>query len=106
MRRFLLLLLLYVAADFANPLMPGAVRFDAGEINVVQGDRSVRPVRPESDPARLVAVLPAGRVLLEATPLDRSAPRPLLVSLLLALRTVRRTPARHFVAQPSPSGDH
>jgi hypothetical protein len=35
-----LCLLVYLALDFANPLMPGAVRFDRGSVDVVQGDRA------------------------------------------------------------------
>ncbi len=42
MRRLPLLLLLYVTLDFANPLMPGAVRFEAGAVEVVQADRTAR----------------------------------------------------------------
>jgi hypothetical protein len=38
--RVSLLLLLYVTLDFANPLMPGAVSFDRGSVEVVQGDRA------------------------------------------------------------------
>jgi hypothetical protein len=44
-RRLVFLLLLYVTLDFANPLMPGAVRFDGGGIETVHADR-VRPVVP------------------------------------------------------------
>ena len=35
-----LCLLVYVSLDFANPLMPGAVHFDRGSVDVVQGDRA------------------------------------------------------------------
>jgi hypothetical protein len=38
--RVSLLLLVYVTLDFANPLMPGAVSFDRGSVEVVQGDRA------------------------------------------------------------------
>jgi hypothetical protein len=106
MRRLLPLLLLYVTADFANPLMPGAVRFVAGELDVVHADRGGRPAKPEGDPARLVAVVPARRALLETTALDRPAPRPPLASLVLALRTGRRTPPQHVVLPPSSPDDH
>lgn len=37
LRHLPLLLLLYVMLDFANPLMPGAVRFEAGSIEVGAG---------------------------------------------------------------------
>jgi hypothetical protein len=45
-RRFALLLVLYFALDFANPLMPGAVQFVDGSVDVVHADRT----RPESVP--------------------------------------------------------
>jgi hypothetical protein len=44
-RRVALLLLVYVTLDFANPLMPGAVRFDDGSVDVVHADRA-RPATP------------------------------------------------------------
>ena len=38
--RLVLLVALYVALDFANPLMPGAVCFDAGDtVDAVRGHR-------------------------------------------------------------------
>ena len=40
LRRLALVLLLYTAMDFANPLMAGAVTFTDGTITVVQADRS------------------------------------------------------------------
>jgi hypothetical protein len=43
-RRLLFLLLLYVTLDFANPLMPGAVRFDGRGLETVPADRA----RPSS----------------------------------------------------------
>ncbi len=46
-----LLLLIYVALDFANPLMPGAVNFDAAS--------SVEAVRPERTARAAVAAVPA-----------------------------------------------
>lgn len=48
-----LVLLLYVALDFANPLMPGAVSFDA--------ETSVEAVRPERvwSPRALVGAMPS-----------------------------------------------
>jgi hypothetical protein len=45
-RRLALLLVLYFALDFANPLMPGAVQFVDGSVEVVHADR----IRPESVP--------------------------------------------------------
>jgi hypothetical protein len=41
-RRIPLLVLLYMTLDFANPLMPGAVRFEAGAVESVQADRVTR----------------------------------------------------------------
>lgn len=49
-RRLTLLLILYVALDFANPLMPGAVTFDAADCT--DG--------VHSDAARGAGQLPAG----------------------------------------------
>jgi hypothetical protein len=40
-----LLLFVYVTLDFANPLMPGAVRFDGGSVDAVHAERA-RPVTP------------------------------------------------------------
>jgi hypothetical protein len=51
--RLALLLLVYVTLDFANPLMPGAVRFDDGSVDVVHADRT-RPVMP-TPPADLAS---------------------------------------------------
>ena len=38
--RLTLLLFLYVAADFANPLMPGAVSYPNGSVEAVHAERS------------------------------------------------------------------
>jgi hypothetical protein len=99
-------LLLYVAADFANPLMPGAVRFDAGTIEVVDADRIVRPVRPGSDPVHLVVAVPVRSAILGAAALDLPAPRPPPARVLLARRAIRRRSLRRFTARPSPPDDH
>ena len=105
MRRLPLLLLLYVTLDFANPLMPGAVSFEAGSIEVVQGDRTARAARPAAAPAGLVTEFPIwGVVPMDAT-LARPASLPLRPSSR-ALRAVRRAPPQHFSAAPSPSEDH
>jgi hypothetical protein len=40
-----IVLLVYLTLDFANPLMPGAVRFERGSVDSIQGDRA-RPVVP------------------------------------------------------------
>jgi hypothetical protein len=105
MRRFPLLLLLYVTMDFANPLMPGAVSFQAGSIEVVQGDRMARAARPVAAPASLPAEFP----IWGAVPMGDTLARP--VSLPSSpssrvLRAVRRAPPQHFSAAPSPSEDH
>ncbi len=105
MRRFPLLLLLYVTLDFANPLMPGAVSFEAGSIQVVQGDRTARAARPAVAPARLVTVFPSRGVVPAAATLACPAPLPLRPSSR-ALRAVRRAPPQRFPAAPSPSEDH
>jgi hypothetical protein len=69
--RLALLLLLYVALDFSNPLMPGAVSFDLSES--VEGVHAVRP-RIE---APSVAIAPLLIVVPEPLPvLVRAAPRP------------------------------
>jgi hypothetical protein len=67
--RFPTLLLVYVTLDFANPLMPGAVSFAGGSIEVVQGDRTTRAVRTAA-PARLVATPPTSSVVA----VDRAGP--------------------------------
>jgi hypothetical protein len=41
--RVSLLLLVYLTLDFANPLMPGAVQFHGGSVEVVQADRARPP---------------------------------------------------------------
>jgi hypothetical protein len=103
-RHLLLLLLIYVTLDFANPLMPGAVRFEAGSIEVVQADRTARAARPAAAPTRLVAVSPTWSVQMDAR-LDRPAPSPALASILV-LRNARRAPPQRFTRPPSPSEDH
>lgn len=50
-RGLALLLVLYVAADFANPMMPGAVSFDPAE--------SVEGIHAARAPQSSVTVLPA-----------------------------------------------
>jgi hypothetical protein len=103
MRRFPLLLLLYVTMDFANPLMPGAVSFEAGSIDVVQADRTARAARSAAAPACLVTTFPVSDVV----PTYATFARPTsLPSSSRAHRAVRRTPRKDFSAAPSPSGDH
>ncbi|HXG03343.1 MAG TPA: hypothetical protein VNO23_08040 [Candidatus Binatia bacterium] len=76
-----LVLLLYVALDFANPLMPGAVNFDAGS--------SVEAVRLER--------AWSSRGLVAATP---AVPPPLAVSAALASTPVAH-PTRPAPARPT-----
>jgi hypothetical protein len=59
-----LLLLTYLFLDIANPMMPGAVQFVDGTIQVVQADRA----RPDAD-LPILAVPVRGRMIV--TP-DRS----------------------------------
>ncbi|HBH01064.1 MAG TPA: hypothetical protein DDZ42_03920 [Candidatus Rokubacteria bacterium] len=101
-RLAILFVLLYVAFDFANPLMPGAVSFDPDDsVEAVRasqagaGDAAVVAVPPRA-PERLQA--PAG-----ARPLARvaSAVRPPRERL----GHLWRAPAR-LAAPPQPSEDH
>ncbi len=62
-----MLLLLSVTLDFANPLLPGAVRFEAGAVESVQGDRTTRVQAPtipgpERRPAFIVPPAVVARV--------------------------------------------
>ena len=106
MRRHVpLLLLLYVTLDFANPLMPGAVRFEAGSIEVVPGDRAARAASPAVAPARLGAVHPTWRVVSSDATLDRRGPA-LPAAATLVRRTARRTPQPRLSGRRPPSEDH
>jgi hypothetical protein len=74
MTRARLALLAYVALDFANPLMPGAVSFDlSASIEGVHGHRlradgSVTPVAAAPRPLALAIDRPARPRLPETTP--------------------------------------
>jgi hypothetical protein len=101
-RRLLLLLLLYVTLDFANPLMPGAVRFESGSVQVVQADRTARAAA-SGMPA--LATLRTEQVLAH----DGEAsvrPVPVPVAPRSASRDVRRVEARQSDGPPSPAEDH
>lgn len=100
-RRLALLLLLYVSLDVANPLMPGAVQFVDGSVEVVQADRA----RPEglAAPALLVRLPALERPQVVVQALPRS--RPITVDRLQAPRPVRRLPDVSS-GSPSPSEDH
>jgi hypothetical protein len=61
-RRFTLLIALYVGLDLANPLMPGALRFNPDEsVDAMQWVRDLRApiaaVRPRIDASRVAADL-------------------------------------------------
>jgi hypothetical protein len=93
-------LVLYVAADFANPLMPGAVSFTDGLIQAVRAERA--------RPADLPGDLPGLPVLAGAEPVspDVSDPRPTPVRAAARwLAPVRRAAARRR-APPPPVEDH
>ena len=100
MRRLPLLLLLYVTLDFANPLMPGAVRFEAGSVEVVQADRIARAA---------VAAMPAQAARDEA-PLDPDRAQRVRVPVSLGPRPLRRlarrVPSRRSTPSPSSTDDH
>jgi len=100
-RRFSLLLLLYVSLDVANPLMPGAVQFVDGSVEVVQADRA----RAESivAPALLARVPTLGRPHVVVRTLSRS--HPMTVDHRQTLLPARRPP--DALSDPSsPSEDH
>jgi hypothetical protein len=104
-RRLPALLLLYVTLDFANPLMPGAVRFEAGSMDTVQADRAASLARSVTAPARLDATFPKDAVVPPAATVDRPVPmRP--VTSTIAFRTVRRPPPQRLEAPRFPSEDH
>lgn len=94
-----LLLLTYLFLDIANPMMPGAVQFVDGTIQVVQADRA----RPDAD-RPILAVRVRGRMIVtpdrSLTPMRRlrhvfplaTAPSPVSVPIP---RTESRHPQRH-----------
>ena len=100
-RRFSLLLLLYVSLDLANPLMPGAVQFVDGSVEMVQADRA----RPEgvSAPTLLARVPALGRPHVVVRTLSLSPP--MTVNPGQPLLPARRPP--DALSDPaSPSEDH
>jgi hypothetical protein len=72
-RGLTILLFVYLALDFANPLMPGAVQFAGGFVEVVQADRA-RPemIHVAADLAPASAPLP--RPPAQVGPARRSTP--------------------------------
>lgn len=86
--RLALLVLLYVALDFANPLMPGAVRLVEGCVEAVQAERG----RADSGPAqadRPVTADRSDRVAVRSVA-PRRLPRPAVPRP--AIVAVQRTP--------------
>jgi hypothetical protein len=75
-RRVPLLVLIYVTLDFANPLMPGAVSFEGGSVEVVPGDRTARvgvsamPAAVSSDTANMT---PGERPVVRLAPVPVSS---------------------------------
>jgi len=53
-RRVALLVVIYLALDFANPMMPGAVQLVEGSIEMVAGCQA----RTAEDPAPIVTTIP------------------------------------------------
>jgi hypothetical protein len=101
MWRFPLLVLLYVALDFANPLMPGAVRFERGLVESVQADRVARSpaaVMPAPATLRTERLLPP-----EGAP---GTPAPTPAEPGAVRRHVRRAAAPDSDPAPSPTDDH
>jgi len=99
--RLALFLLVYVSLDVANPLMPGAVQFVHGSVEVVQADRA----RPEglAGPALLVHPPTLG----QTDVVEQIAPCscPVIVDRGRAFLPARRRPDR--ASDPaSPSEDH
>ena len=97
-----LLLLTYLFLDIANPMMPGAVQFVDGTIQVVQADRA----RPDAD-LPILAVPVRGRMIV--TP-DRSLTPMRRLRRVFPVRR-RRVPCRSRFRVPraaTPSGidDH
>lgn len=88
-RLTLLLLLFYVALDFSNPLIPGAVSFDPDES--VEGVRAGRVAAPAATAARLAPAPPR----LQAVLLERPVPARVSGTDALDRRPPRkrRTPA-------------
>ncbi|MGH7359619.1 MAG: hypothetical protein ACREJR_12460 [Candidatus Rokuibacteriota bacterium] len=101
-RRVPLLLLVYVTLDFANPLMPGAVRFEGGSIEVVPASRAARTEAVIVTPPATLPTAPAARK--EAARAWRTSLPPAVPAR--ALRVVRRPPLERSAPSPSPTEDH
>jgi hypothetical protein len=94
MRGAALLLLVYVTLDFANPLMPGAVRFEDGSVHVVHADRT-RPLMPSVP----VALVPTSEALVDRPADIQDSSR------LRLLGEPRRRAIHRVRSAPSPSSD-
>lgn len=103
MRRLLLLFAVYVTLDVANPLMPGAVRFEEGAIRAVQADRPSRPLLPVVPAVRTGQPLRPAAPLAEVTPATPSFARPIPAA---PSRLVRRVGPSRRDAPPPPAEDH
>lgn len=99
--RLSVLVILYVAADFANPLMPGAVTFLDGSVQAVHVERA----RFAEVPPALPAPASCGRV--EVLRLRGYVPSPMPISPIarLWLRPVRHALLVGSAPSP-PSEDH
>jgi hypothetical protein len=97
-----LFLLVYVTLDFANPLMPGAVRFDGGSVNVVHADRA-RPVAPSVS----VELVPTSRTIIDHRAEVQASRRPTLLAELRRHAVTRIRSAPLSSSNPAvPSEDH
>jgi hypothetical protein len=96
-RRLALLLFVYVTLDFANPLMPGAVRFDGGSVDAIRADR-VRPT-----PSVPVAFVPLPEIVIDRRVDVQASGRPSPVSepRRHAVIRIRRAPSSSDPTAPS-----
>ena len=94
-----LLLLVYVTLDFANPLMPGAVRFDGGAVRVVHADRAHAPT-----PVTLVKLVRVPEDVVHRAPRVQGPGRPSPVQPPRR-RQVARIPAAPIATDPAPSSE-
>lgn len=101
-RRLTLFLFVYVTLDFANPLMPGAVRFDGGSVDAVHAERA-RPLA-SSVP---VTFVPTPEIVVDGAAHVQARRRPDLMS---ERRTRAVTRPRHTPPSSSdptgPAEDH
>jgi hypothetical protein len=86
--------LLYLSLDFSNPLIPGAVSFISGEVEMVEGAQSRGP----ETPAAAMAATPRADAV---RPLDRHAPHVPVVGASVRTEAVSAPPRRPL----SPPGD-